>query len=569
MRVKTIRLAIIVFFVLILAALIYMQIIRGDMYYGQSATNRIRVIPIDAKRGEIMDRQGEILAYNREAFHVAVIDQETYDRTALFKFLAKVLNKEPDSIEHLYSRRRTNPFAPVVVAEDISMEQVFKIEENKFLYPGLIILNGYQRVYPFGASVGHAVGYIGKITEEEIYADTYGYTPLSYIGKNGIEKSYDDILRGSSGGNQVEVNARGQQVRILSIKQPESGQDILLSIDAKLSKQVVDLLGDRRGAVVVMDVSDGSIPILVSSPSINPNAFVDKKINDQVTQYFTDPNAPFLNRAVTGKFVPGSVFKIPVALAALQDHKVIPSTTYNCPGFMMLGNRRFGCAHVHHDEDFLGAIAESCNVYFFHLGQMLGVKTINAYAKAFGLGRDTGIDLPFESSGYLRSESKKKKWFGGDILNLSIGQGETLTTPLQVAVMMGAVATDGYIIKPRLVTAIDGHDLPEVDITKNARVKLRDEVWDIVKTGMRQTITSSTGTAHQLSDLTGMTIWGKTGTAQTSKGKENHAWFAGFVKGQSRTYAFCIFLEHGGSSARAVELTKDVLTLMKNDNWFN
>ena len=235
----------------------------------------------------------------------------------------------------------------------------------------------------------------------------------------------------------------------------------------------------------------------------------------------------------------------------------------------MLGHAKFGCSHVHGTQDLYNALARSCNVYFFHLGLMMGPEYVTQYARAFGLGRPTGIDLPFESRGKLARPpmghlpAGRQGWYKGNTLNLSIGQGETLATPLQIAVMMGAVATDGFMFRPRLLKAVDGKPVPEVNLKKLPRVRLRDDAWQNVRDGLRRTVTDAEGTAHELAAVANMKIWGKTGTAQAGKTQEHHAWFAGWVRSDKSNIAFCVFLEHGGSSANAVILTRDLLLRMQ------
>ncbi len=537
---------------LIIFALAYTQIIRGEYYYNQSLNNRIRLIPADAPRGRILDRRGTVLADNRHAFHLGVIAQEVEDKDDLFNFLAGVLNKNADFLKKLYNRKRGTPFVPVIVAEYIDRKTLITIEENRFLYPGLVVEEGFDRFYPFGGVNAHALGYVGRIDPDEAsFFPEYGYTPLSTVGKGGIEKFYDPLLRGQAGGRQIEVNSRGQQVRLLGIKEPQKGQDLTLALDQRVQSAADELLGGRRGAVVVMDLSNGDVLGLVSSPSYDPQ---------NIQKYLRDASSPLLNRAVNGQFPPGSVFKVPVALGSLQAKKITPEKSFECPGYLVLGRTRFGCSHVHGVENVWDALAHSCNVYFFHLGLITGPNFITQYARAFGLGRPTGIDLPFESKGGLvRLPGSNPGWYKGNTLNLSIGQGDTLATPLQLMVMMGAVATDGFIFRPRLLKAIDGKATADVNLKKLPRVRLRDEVWKVVQDGLRRTITDEQGTAHELNEVPNVKIWGKTGTAQAGAERANHAWFAGWARSEKANLVFCVFLEHGGSSANAVILTRDLL----------
>ncbi len=548
----------------VILALGYMQLVKGGYYFDQSVNNRIRLIPIDGPRGKIFDRNGEVLAENKLSYNVGVVPQDIEDKDATFVFLGKILNRDPKNLIKEYTRKKITPFDSVILSQDVSRQVLIAVEENRLLYPGLIVEPAYERYYPYGASGGHALGYVGKIelSQAQTFED-YGYTPLSIVGKMGVEKTYDGLLRATPGGRQIEINSRGQEVRVLGFKESLPGKNIILSVDERVQVFAQQLLGDQRGSIVVMDLKDGAILSLVSSPAFNPNYFTDKSQQGAISGYMTNRMSPLLNRAVSGQFPPGSVFKIPVALAALQTDKIKTSFTIDCPGFLMLGNARFGCAHVHGSENIFQAIARSCNVFFFKVGLMVSPKTIGRYAKAFGFGRPTGIDLPFENKGQVIDDSSRgHRWFSGDTLNLSIGQGETLATPIQLTVLMGAMATEGILFKPHVVRAIDGVDLPAVHLERLPLVRLKENVWHVVEQGMRMTVTDPEGTANILNDIPNMVISGKTGTAQAGL-QGNHAWFAGYVTSNKGRYAFCVFLEHGGSSANTVLLTKELLLYMQ------
>jgi len=561
MRLNFIQSIIFFFLGLIICGLIYMQIIHGDYYRRQSMNNRIRVVPTDGPRGRIFDRNGVILADNRLTFNVGVVPQDVEDKNALFYYLGQVLHCDPEFLGRQFQRRKLAPFAPVILAEDISREQAVKIEEEKFIYPGLIVQQGYERFYPFNGAGAHVLGYVGKIDEEEIEDNQqYGYTPLSFVGKTGVEKRYDAYLQGEPGGRQIEVDSRGTQVRLLGLKDPLAGSDVVLTIDQRVQNAAQELLNNQRGVIVVMDLTNGDLISLVSSPSYDPNAFSDKSKSENLTGYFNDPLTPLFNRAVSGQYPPGSVFKIPLALAAIQLHKINPSTTFDCPGYMMVGKRRFGCSHVHGIQDLNAALAHSCNVYFFHVGQLVSPPVIGAFAKAFGLNRRTGVDLPFEAKGKLvTSAPPGGTWYTGDVLNLSIGQGYTLTTPLQLTVMMAAVADNGVIMRPRVVSQVGGIMVPVMDISKRPLIRLRDQTWGVVQQGLKAVVADPQGTGHDLKEVGGLTIYGKTGTAQSVHGKPNHAWFVGYTKSAKASIAFCVFLEYGGSSENSVIIARDLL----------
>lgn len=558
----------IIFFSLgsILCGLFYIQVIHGDYYRRQSISNRIRVVPIDGPRGKIYDRNGVILADNRTVFYVGVVPQDVEDKNTLFNYLGGVLDRDPNFLWRQFEHKKLAPFAPVILAQDISRELAVKIEEEKLIYPGLIVQQGFERYYPFNDVGAHVLGYVGKIDEEEIDdAQQYGYTPLTFVGKTGVEKEYDAYLQGMSGGRQIEVDSRGAQVRLLGLKDPVAGNDVVLTIDQRVQNAAQELLKGYRGSIIVMDLTNGDLMSLVSSPSYDPNAFSDKTKNENLSLYFNDPSTPLFDRAVSGQYPPGSVFKIPVALAAIQLHKITPDTTFYCPGYIMVGKRKFACSHVHGVQDLQAALAHSCNVYFFHVGQLVTAPIIGAFAKAFGLTRATGVDLPFEAKGKMvTSASADRPWYTGDVLNLSIGQGYTLTTPLQLTVMMAAVANDGVILRPRVVKEVGGEEVPVMEFSKRPLIRLRDQTWRVVQQGLKAVVDDPEGTGHDLKDITSLNIYGKTGTAQSVHGKPNHAWFVGYTRSSKANIAFCVFLEYGGSSENSVKITHDLLLKLQS-----
>ena len=565
MRFKIIENIIFSTLVLICFALVYMQVIKGKNYFNLSLHNRIRVIPIEGPRGRILDRNGLVLADNRLAYHVGVISQDIDDLDSLFNFLGGVLNKKPSFFKNQFLGKFKTSFTPVILAKDVDQKIIMTIEESRFQYPGLVVEKTYQRYYPFAQTNAHAVGYVGKMDPQEAEVlQEYGYSPLSDVGKTGVEKTYDSVLRAQVGGRQIEVNSRGQQVRLLGFKEPSAGKDIQLTIDQRIQSTADELLGQRPGAIVVMNMDNGELLGLVSSPSFNPNAFINRDQQEKMLSYIRDSKSPLLDRALSGQYPPGSVFKIPVALAGVELKKITRDTSYDCPGFYMLGDAKFGCAHVHGRENLNDAIAHSCNVYFYHVGQILGARIIEQYAKAFGLGRVTGIDLPFEASGQVIGHAKAGyRWYTGNTLNFSIGQGDTLSTPLQLTVLSAAVANDGVILRPHVIKAMDYKDLQQPDISKLPIIRLHDETWRLIQQGMRSVITDHEGTAHLLNDLGGMSVFGKTGTAQAGGNKSNHAWFVGYLRSPKFNLAFCVFLENGGSSANAVEITHQLLSRMQ------
>lgn len=542
--------------------LFYQQVIRGQYYYNLSMRNRIRVVALEGARGKIFDRKGAVLADNILTFNVSVVSQDIDDRRALFTYLSNVLHVSADELNKRFRRKFLTPFTPIVIAEDIPRDVAVEIEENKFHFPGLMVEESYRRVYPQGAVGGHVLGYVGKISRAKIeQLKDYGYSLQSIVGYTGVEEFYDDDLRGEPGGRQIEINNRGQEVRLLGLRNPKVGNDIALTIDQDIQDTADELLLGKRGAVIVMDADNGEILALVSSPAFDPNDFVDPNSRREIGNYFQDAASPLLNRATSGQYPPGSVFKIPVALAALETKNITRNTTFICPGYYLIGKFRFGCTQVHNDENLIQAITHSCNVYFYHLGLLVGSDEVRRFARIMGMGGKTGIDLPTEAPGSVPSRgSQRGQWFTGDTLNFSIGQGKILATPLQLVKMMSVVANRGKIVQPHFILSIGGK--PTDRFAKTSMLRLSPATLTPLEEGLRSVVEDSSGTAHDLK-IPGLKSFGKTGTAQAGQGKENHAWFVGYSRSDIRTVVYCVFLEHGGSSHNAVPLARELLLRMQ------
>ncbi|MEI6437873.1 MAG: penicillin-binding protein 2 [Candidatus Omnitrophota bacterium] len=562
MRLQIIRHCILVSFVLILMNLFYLQVIRGGYFSHLSLTNSIRVIPFEGARGQILDRNGNVLADSVKAYHAVVIPQDIRNKKSLFAFMADVLGVDVSVIEKRYLKNKLTPFTPVTLSDDLKRSQAIMIEENAFRFPGLMVLEKFARRYPYGESAAHLVGYVGKVDPFKLgRGPEYGFSAEDIVGYSGAEEYYNDLLRGEPGGRQIEVNSRGQQTQLLSVREPTDGRSIMLTVDTDMQRAALTALNGRRGAVVVMDPSNGEILALVSSPSFDPNAFVDRENRERVGDYLQDTFSPLLNRTVSGSFPPGSVFKIPVSMGGLEEHRIQPSTTYDCPGYFQMGDRTYRFPHAWGTQDLTAALAHSANEYFFHIGLLLGPDAMGKYARAFGLGSKTGIDLPFESKGGLPGLSVGR-WYKGDTLNMSIGQGYVLATPVQLARLIATVENRGLMPQPHiLLSGPDGS--PKISLS---HVSFRKDVWDAVRAGLDEVVSLDTGTAHALAAIPGAVTYGKTGTAQASGGKDDHAWFAGVTRTDKAVIAYCVFLEHGGSSANAVALTHEFLTSLREQN---
>ncbi len=558
MHINVIRNVIIGLFILMALDLFYIQVICGGYFYRQSESNSIRVIPFEGKRGRILDRNGNVLADNEKNFCVALLPQDIRDKRDVFRFLSGALNLGTAELETRYKKNRLTAFSPVIVAWDISRQQAILVEENAYQYPGLLVMERFRRHYPEGAAGAHVVGYVGRANEEKMREiEAYGYSADDPVGYSGVEEYYDDDLRGAPGGRQIQVNSRGQQVRLLSVREPSEGRDLVLTIDKDIQEAAHQAMAGRKGAVVVLDPANGEVLALVSSPAFDPNDFSSRDDRTQAGAYLKDASSPLLNRAVSAQFPPGSVFKVAVASGGLQERKITPETSFDCPGYFDLGNHRYKFPHAFGSQDLIQAIAHSANEYFFHIGLAIGPDMIAHYASLFALGERTGVDLPYEAKGTIPRHAAFRQWFRGDTVNMSIGQGYVLATPIQLARLMAIVENEGRIPLLHIKKSLGGVEKQFISGSTRVAV-LRPEVWSVLKNGLHQVVQMDNGTAHVL-DLPGFEIYGKTGTAQAGVGKADHASFAGVVKTPGHTLVFVLLLENGGSSANACLAAKDML----------
>jgi len=530
--------------------LAYMQIVKADYYRSLSEKNRVRVIYLEAPRGKILDRAGRELATSRLSFNLSVAPREAKARLSeSCRVIGGILGEDPASLEKRFKKRKAGSFNSVILAEDISAVNAMAIEERLDLLPGFLIETRPQRVYPYGPSAAHLTGYLGPMTEDEIGdLEEYGYRRADWLGRDGIEKSYEDDLRGRSGGLQIEVNNRGRLVKPLGVKEPEEGRDVTLTVDAQLQEHVQGLLGAQKGSVIVMELGQGGILSINSSPSFDVNLFSSAPGRREVGRTLRDPAAPMMNRGIRGHYPPGSIFKIVTSMAGLEKRRINAGTQFNCPGFSMIGGLRFGCWKDggHGAQHLTEALMNSCDVYFYNAGIRAGFDAIREKALQFGFGQTTGIDLPGEKGGFVPSREWKKKtlrhaWYDGDTANLSIGQGFLQVSPAEALVMIAAVATSGQILRPHVMSKINGAAVSE----KYARpIGLDVKALALVKKGLYDVVNSGKGTGR-LSRAPGVTVAGKTGTAQSGQPR-THAWFVGYAPAENPKVALVVFLENGG-----------------------
>ena len=574
MKIRNIKILLSFFFFIVLIGLFKLQIIGFGYYNSLSEGNRIRLNPIIAARGDIYDKNGNLLAGSRLSFNLAVIPQESERNKQLLSELSLVLGTTETDLRNNLKRNTINYFVPAVVAEDISKQQAFYIEENILNYNGAVIQTAPLREYLHGESLAHVLGYDNKLSAEE-YKNLrfYGYKPIDLVGRAGVERSYDSYLKGNDGGFQVEVDNRGRHLRLIGSKKPQKGRDVYLSVDLELQNFIHSLIKDKKGAICVWNPNDGKVLAMVSAPTFDPNLFINpnEEKNRKIRQILNAPSSesPMINRNIQAVYPPGSVFKVVGAVCGLEEGIINTNSEFYCPGYMNLGKRRFNCWYRsgHGNQDVVAALKNSCNVFFYEMGLKAGIDNLSDYALRFGFGVPTGVDLPFEQSGLAADRQWKlrvhnDRWYPGDTVSLSIGQGYMQVTPLQILRMASVVASGGYLVVPSLVERIE--DM-EVKAVKSEYVNFNAENLKLVSKGMDLAV-SPQGTAKRAL-VPGVNIAGKTGTVQNPHGK-THAVFVCYFPVEAANFALLVFIEHGGSGGyEAAGIAQKIISFMKEEGF--
>lgn len=568
---------------LLLGRVFYVSVIRGAYYQTIANGNSVRSLVITAPRGRIFDRSGSVLVNNVPSMDVVAIPadlpQASDAKKAIAQTLAEVLNVNQADIWGKLETVDATSLDPILVKENISQDESLILAEDLQKLPGVYINKTAIRDYADAATFSDILGYEGKITQSELAANVNkGYLLTDYIGKQGIEKSYENDLRGESGATQVEVDSTGNVKRELDVINPKPGSDLVLNIDADLQKKIYASLegilqttGTKTAAAVAIDPRNGHVLALVSIPSYDNNLFAQKISNDQYNQLINDPNEPLFNRAISGQYPPGSTIKPAIATAALSEGVITPSTIIDGLGGMLhVGAYSFGDWKAHAPSDVRTAIAQSNDIFFYTVGGGygpiggLGMSRMKKWDNLFGLGTPTGIDIGGEASGSIPDEQWKldtfgEKWSVGNSYNAAIGQGYVTVTPLQLANYIAAVADGGTLYKPELVSQIKKADGETTTIQPQVIRSgfVSPDVIQVVQQGMRQTVTD--GTAQPLKDLP-VEIAGKTGTAQFGVGgKQEHGWFASYAPYDNPQIAMVVLVEGGGEGfTSALPVTKDV-----------
>jgi len=582
---------VIIFSGILVWRLYILQVVDYSHYQTLSDKNRMQLQSIAPNRGLIFDRNGVVLADNRAQFSVTLVKEQVGNLARTLKLIRSLINISDDNVaqfkERLKQRRR--PYEPVVLKSKLSEKEIAILAVNRYRLPGVDVDAELLRYYPFGANMAHALGYVGRINLKELKkVDPVNYSGTHFIGKMGIEKFYEKVLHGTVGYQTVETNAEGRVLRVLDRKNPVSGKDLTLTLDADLQNYIVSLLKGKRGAVVAIAPKTGAILALVSTPSFNPNLFVTGIGHKAYAKLRDSPNMPLFDRAVRGQYAPGSTIKPFLGLAGINDNVVNWKTTIFDPGWYRLANdkrlyrdwKRGG----HGIVNLRKAITQSCDTYFYTLAFKMGIDRMSPFLRRFGLGKNTSQDINEARKGILPSRKWKRKaqklpWFPGDSLNMGIGQGYLLVTPLQLATMTAVLANKGVWHRPHLLKSISpaGGIIPRRFKSDPPDIILKNpENWNLMFSAMENVMTSVHGTARKSGRNAPYTIAGKTGTAQVVGIKQgerydakalkvryrDNALFIGFAPVEHPAIAIAVIIENGGGLHLAAPIGRKIF-----DRW--
>lgn len=564
---------IIVFFGILFARFYSLQIQKYEKYLERSEKNRIRELVLDAPRGLIFDRNYFLLVDNRPSYSIFVIPWEVNQTRRVYPLLGRYLNMDELSLREKVKRDSKGAFIPVKVKGGIDFENLSKIEENKLDLPGVVYQIEHKRFYPASSGISHIVGYIREIDEEELKKMKFGlYEKGDIIGWKGIERQYESILKGKKGYKYVQVDAYGREIGDFPEKKeiyPVPGSDLILTIDLSLQTFVNQLMNGKKGVIIVLDPSTGEILAMVSKPDFPPQLFSGNISEREWSHLINDPDNPLYNRATQGTYPPGSTFKLISAIAAVEEKVIDLDWIVNCKGYYKLGIREFKDWKEggHGKVNLLSAIEQSCNVYFYELSLKLGVDLWSEYAGKLGFGDYTGIDIPEEKRGivptreFLDNKYGKGKWTRGNLLNLAVGQGDLVVTPIQMAVLTMILANDGKYFTPHFLKAFkdeNGDIIPFEGFQQDSVKGISKRTFEIVREGMLRVVHGEKGTGR-LAQNEYIKIYGKTGTAQNPHG-EDHAWFIGYTKPGDNPIAFVVFLENEGfGGAKAAPIAGEIV----------
>jgi penicillin-binding protein 2 len=587
-RIVVIRVAAILVFLFLLAGLWNLQILQRSYYKELAEKNQIRAITLVAPRGKILDRNGKIIVDNRPSFTLSLMREHLSSIESSVNLLASGLNLEVDFLKSQVEKHRHQPsYLPIVIKEDLTAADLAFIESHRLEFPGLDVIRQPRRFYREGQLAAHLLGYVGEISEKQLETEEFGYCkPGDFIGKAGVERVYNRILTGIDGQRRVMVDSRGREVAVLDSVEPVPGNDLRLTIDLDIQRAAENGFGEKVGAAVSLDPRSGEILSLVSRPAFDPNSFSSRISKKEWVDLINDPRKPMQNRAIQSRFPPGSVFKIIMTIAGLQEGILKPGYTDFCSGSTVMYGRSFVCHKKggHGTVDLHKAIINSCNVFFYHLGQKLGIDKIAYWAQSMGLGQKTGVDLPSEDSGLIPSPEWKKRvlkanWYAGETISVAIGQGYVSLTLIQTARAFGGFGIGGVLKTPHVVSTEELKRWGKTpDFSTEKQFKLDEQTFQIVSQGLWGVV-NEWGTGRRAA-VPGFDVGGKTGTAQVvgreaqkaavgeKKSEfEDNAWFVGYAPIHSAQIAAVVFVEHGGHGGEsAAPIIHDMFQVFYDKN---
>ncbi|MEM6793495.1 MAG: penicillin-binding protein 2 [Acidobacteriota bacterium] len=543
------------------------QIASGAHYRQLADHNRLRKLDLEPPRGQILDRRGKPLVENIPSYTLYLDRSRMRDRDASLRFAGEVLDISRRELnEALESHRRTPKFKPVPLAPQLSLEELSRFAVHGLEHPEFEIRDDQLRLYRYAHLTAHVLGYLGEVSQDQLQSGAGGFEAGDVVGKKGVERRYEENLRGRSGEQVVVVDSRGRTTAELNRERATAGQTLRLTLDLSLQQEAARLLHDKVGSIVALDPRTGAVLALASAPSFDPNRFSRGLSAEDWRELVENPHRPLQNRAVQNTYPPGSVYKIVMAAAALEEKAVEPNHTVFCRGFSRIDNHRYRCwkAAGHGWVDLKKALKYSCNVYFHQLGQALDIDTIARYSRLFGLGSPTGIDLDGEKRGLVpdrawSQQRRRQPWYPGETISVATGQGPLLVTPLQIARATAAVANGGALIRPRL--------LGDREVERQ-EMGLAPATLEHLQSALLATVGDEDGTGRAAS-VAGLEIAGKTGTAQVvrqatwTKNEDlaaqnrDHAWFASYAPADNPRLVVVVFVEHGGGgSTTAAPLAK-------------
>lgn len=556
-RVIFLKTFIIIIYALLITRLVYLQWVKGEYYHKLSQDNRVKIKKINAPRGKIYDRSGKLLVTNLPGYKLIYLNGKKYDDKTLSE-ISHLVGLPKESIEKklkygdVYQYTGENE-----IIDNLPIEKAHAIMEKLDKYPYLDVITYSKRNYIYDTFASHTIGYVKPITKKELEElGDKGYTRESIVGKKGIEKSYDKILQGQDGLEYIEVNAYNKLVSNMNSVEAVSGKGLILSIDYRLQAHMMEAMQGKMGAFIAMNAKTGEVLTILSNPEYSLNKFSDKFTTDEWNALLNDPLKPLYNRAISSIYPPGSVYKVVSSLSFLEDG-IDPDMTIFDPGYFQLGKFRYRSWKKggHGVTNMAKSLIESVNVYYYTIIHQLGIDKLEKVSKAMGLGQLTGIDVLEEKRGIMPSpEWKKEKWnqgwYPGDSINLSIGQGYLLTTPIQILNIYSIIANKGYSYKPRVVKEIIDSNGTKTETPKVIAYKYdaKKEYYDTITNALIDTVAKDNGTAKALRTKD-LQIAAKTGSAQNTgqkSGKESHAWTAGFFPAENPEIVFVAFVENGG-----------------------